>query len=181
MLYQVNINKAENVFIGLQEGEAAYWQGKGNTVLAPAPWTQSLLASDPDFSWCGASEVQVNKQTPDPFFATHALTTANPLQCRMGLYQRVANSKDVVIYSSGFWNFVAGPSRTMCSDDCQDNAALYEANEKVSVFGFSTINNKNLLVERTGQSTTVVAARAANSGSLMDGLFKTASVAGYFR
>ncbi|KAK3898482.1 glucan endo-1,3-beta-glucosidase [Staphylotrichum tortipilum] len=159
VLYQVNINKAENVFIGLQEGEAAYWQGKGNTVLAPAPWTQSLLASDPDFAWCGASEVQ----------------------CRMGLYQRVSNSKNISIYSSGFWNFVAGPQRQMCSDDCQDNAALYEGNEKFSVFGFSTINNKNLLVERSGQSTAVVAARAANPGSLMDGLFKTASVAGYFR
>jgi len=59
VLYQVNINKAENVFIGLQQGESAYWQGKGNTVLAPAPWKDSLLESDPDFEWCGANEVQV--------------------------------------------------------------------------------------------------------------------------
>ena len=59
VLYQVNINKAENVFIGLQEGESAYWQGKGNTVLAPAPWKDNLLESDPDFSWCGASDALV--------------------------------------------------------------------------------------------------------------------------
>ena len=59
VLYQVNINKAENVFIGLQEGESAYWQGKGNTVLAPAPWKDLLLESDPDFSWCGASDALV--------------------------------------------------------------------------------------------------------------------------
>jgi hypothetical protein len=29
----------------------------GNTVLAPAPWKESLLESDPDCSWYGASEV----------------------------------------------------------------------------------------------------------------------------
>jgi glucan 1,3-beta-glucosidase len=59
VLYQVNINKAENVFIGLQEGEAAYWQGKENTRLAPAPWTQSLWDTDPDFAWCQANEAMV--------------------------------------------------------------------------------------------------------------------------
>lgn len=59
VLYQVNINEAENVFIGLQQGESAYWQGEGNTLLAPAPWTESLLKSDPDFAWCGDDEVEV--------------------------------------------------------------------------------------------------------------------------
>jgi glucan 1,3-beta-glucosidase len=64
VLYQVNINKAENVFIGLQQGEPAYWQGKGNTLLAPAPWTNSLLKSDPDFSWCADDEVEVQPLHP---------------------------------------------------------------------------------------------------------------------
>ena len=59
VLYQANINKAENVFIGLQQGESAYWQGKGNTLLAPAPWKDSLLESDPDFAWCGSNDAEV--------------------------------------------------------------------------------------------------------------------------
>jgi len=60
-LYQLNINNAKNVFLGLEQGESPYWQGTGNTVLNPAPWTDSLLPSDPDFSWCAASDVQVRK------------------------------------------------------------------------------------------------------------------------
>ncbi len=44
------------MFIGLQEGESAYWQGPGNTVQAPQPWTQSLWDTDPSFAWCQANE-----------------------------------------------------------------------------------------------------------------------------
>lgn len=56
VLYQVNINKAKDVFIGLQQSEAAYWQGKNNTVLAPEPWMQSLWKNDPEFAWCEATD-----------------------------------------------------------------------------------------------------------------------------
>jgi glucan 1,3-beta-glucosidase len=55
----VTLNKAKNVFIGLQEGEAAYYQGTGNNLPAPAPWKESLLPTDPDFSWCAANGVMV--------------------------------------------------------------------------------------------------------------------------
>ena len=44
----------------------------------------------------------------------------------MSVYQRVIDSSNINLYSSGFWNFVAGPSRQMCSTDCQDNAVIYE-------------------------------------------------------
>ncbi|KAL2145165.1 hypothetical protein VTI28DRAFT_7801 [Corynascus sepedonium] len=159
VLYQVNINKAENVFIGLQQGESAYWQGKGNTLLAPAPWTESLLASDPDFAWCGE----------------------NDAECRMGLYQSISHSKNVNIYSGGFWNFVAGPNRAMCTEECQNNAALYDSNEKMYIYGFSTINNRNLILEKGGDgNVTAVATAADNAGTALDG-FRTASIAAYFR
>lgn len=65
-LYQMNMNGAKNVFLGLQQGEAAYWQGSGNTVLAPAPYTGSLLAGEPDWSWCGASDAVVCVILLDP-------------------------------------------------------------------------------------------------------------------
>jgi glucan 1,3-beta-glucosidase len=59
VLYQMNIDRAENVFIGLQEGESAYWQGVKPNPLAPAPWTGYLLDSDPDWSWCADDDAQV--------------------------------------------------------------------------------------------------------------------------
>ncbi|KAK0657883.1 pectate lyase superfamily protein-domain-containing protein [Cercophora newfieldiana] len=168
VLYQINIHNAKNVFIGLQEGESAYWQGPGNKLLAPKPWAKSLLPSDPDFSWCA----------PDSEM------------CRMGLYQIITNSTDLNIYSSGFWNFVAGPNRAMCATDCQESAALYGSdNKRMHIYGFSTINNKNLIVEGSaGKGNTsrvgdvlAVATREANSGQMVDGLFKTAIVAAYLR
>ena len=99
----------------------------------------------------------------------------------MGLYQRISKSKNLNLYSSGFWNFVAGLSRSLCDGDCQNNAALYESNEKLSVYGFSTLNNKNMISELKGQTLTPVATRVDNTGATIDGLFNSASVAGYFR
>ena len=56
----MNIYRTKNVFIGLNQGESAYWQvNAGNTVINPAPWTNSLLPGEPDFSWCGASDAAV--------------------------------------------------------------------------------------------------------------------------
>jgi glucan 1,3-beta-glucosidase len=184
VLYQVNINKAKNVFIGLQEGEAPYWQGTRNTPLAPAPWTSSLQPSDPDFRWCGADEMQVTIPTK-PTWKGRSFEIADVVaeyQCRMGLYQRIVGSSNLNIYSSGFWNFVSGFSRTMCSTDCQDNAALYEGNSKMFVYGFSTINSKNLIIETSGNSSTasVGATRVDNSGNPYDG-FKTGVLAAYFK
>jgi len=76
----------------------------------------------------------------------------NAVQCYMGLYRRIiSHSTNLNIYSSGFWNFVAGRQRTMCSDDCQDNAALYDSNEKIFAHGFSMINSKNMVLDGKGK------------------------------
>jgi len=113
-------------------------------------------------------------------------------QCRMGLYQIVQNSSDINIYSAGFWNFVAGPNRTFCTSDCQENAVLYgDDNERLSVYGLTTLNVKNLILERrsgiggregngTGKrgDVYVVASREANSGASVGG-FGAASIAAY--
>jgi glucan 1,3-beta-glucosidase len=60
VLYQVTIRNAENVFVGIQQGEAAYYQGAGNSLLAPSPWEKNLLPSDPDFSWCATNASSVS-------------------------------------------------------------------------------------------------------------------------
>lgn len=102
----------------------------------------------------------------------------------MGLYQIVTSSSDLNLYSSGFWNFVGGPTRAICTADCQENAALYEGNSRMHVYGFSTINSKNLILERSGSvkgAVSVGAPRTANAGAVFDGLFKTGVVAAYLK
>jgi len=100
----------------------------------------------------------------------------------MSLYQRVVNSTGVNIYSSGFWNFVAGPSRSMCSTDCQDNAVFYENNSKLFSFGVSTINNKNLVLESgPNNSKYAVAVAHASTGAAVKDIFQTAVMAAYLR
>jgi glucan 1,3-beta-glucosidase len=60
----MNIYNAKNVFLGLQQSETAYWQVSGDNtgVINPAPWTNSLLPSEPDFSWCAASDTAVRME-----------------------------------------------------------------------------------------------------------------------
>lgn len=148
-LYQSTLFNARNVFIGIQQGESAYWQGNGTVAPAPQPWQNVLQPSDPDFSWCADGDQQ----------------------CRMGLYQRVINSSDVNIYSSGFWNFVAGPMRTFCATDCQDTAAQFAGNERFYSYGLSTINNVNSILETgvAGDANAQIAPKtqnAANAGGM---------------
>ncbi|KAK1751241.1 glycoside hydrolase family 55 protein [Echria macrotheca] len=158
-LYQVNINNAKNVFIGLMEAETSHWQGNGTTVYPPDPWAGSLLPQDPDFKWCSPQSGQ----------------------CRMGLYQIVQNSSNINLYSQGWWTFVMGPARSFCSVDCQDNGALYTGNKKLFVYGVDTINVKTLVMERgEGGKMVNVVTHADNLGSTFD-VFKTAVVAAYLR
>jgi glucan 1,3-beta-glucosidase len=100
----------------------------------------------------------------------------------MGLYQRIADSSNINIYSGGFWNFVSGPSRTFCSTDCQDNAVMYENNSKLYSYGISTINSKNLVLESGvgGDKNVAAVLRTANAGATHDG-FPTGIMAAYLR
>lgn len=64
----------KNVFLGIQESELAYRQGTGNTLLTPAPWADSALLNDPDWSWCSASDVMVSPISPTlPTYSPHSL------------------------------------------------------------------------------------------------------------
>lgn len=62
-LYQTNFYNAQNVFLGFQQSETAYWQGPGQAAIAPVPWADNLVASDPTFSWCAAGDAAVRWQT----------------------------------------------------------------------------------------------------------------------
>ena len=138
-------------------------QGQGNILLPPVPFADSLLSSDPDFSWCAATDAR----------------------CRMALYQYVANSTGVNLYGGAFWNFRAGPSQSLCTGDCQTNAILYENNEKLYSYGIGTINDKNMVLETGpgGNVKMVAAARDANLGIPLAGftIHTPAFVAAYLR
>lgn len=45
-LYQYSLNKASNVYIGMQQTETPYWQGNDQPDYAPAPWTYVIVFSN---------------------------------------------------------------------------------------------------------------------------------------
>ena len=146
-LYQMNINKAANVFLGFQQSETPYWQGNGSGLLTPAPWSDSLLPSDPDFNWCAADDAQ----------------------CRMAAYQIIRGSKSVNVYGSGYWTFFNGLERNGCSGECQQNAAIYDDNKGLYSFGISTHNVRTLVLEGKGGTFNAVVKDKANSGGWQSG------------
>lgn len=140
-LYQVNVDRAQHVFLGFQQSETPYWQGVGSGLLTPEPWSNSLLPSDPDFSWCGDTDAQ----------------------CRMAAYQLVRHSSDVSLYGGGYWTFFNGIQRKGCDKECQENAAIYVNNTKLASFGISTHNVRAMVLEYDEKYISVVN-DTANSG-----------------
>lgn len=148
VLYQMNINKAENVLLAFQQSETPYWQGVDSGYLAPSPWSDSLLASDPTFEWCAADDAQ----------------------CRMGIYQYVADSKDISIYGGGYWTFFNGIKRNGCKNECQENAAIYLNNSGLRSFGISTHMVRTMVLESgEGGKYNPVVKNKANLGGWMSG------------
>ncbi|KAI1136588.1 glycoside hydrolase family 55 protein [Hypoxylon sp. FL0543] len=124
-LYEVNINKAQDLFIGFQQSETPYWQGGNSTPSAPSPWEPVVLDSDPDFSWCAAEDIQ----------------------CRMSLYQRVSGSKDLSLYAAGFWTFFNGNTACAAGKDCQAEAIRIDNSTGVSYFGIGVNHVADLVVQ----------------------------------
>ncbi|GJN81868.1 exo-beta-1,3-glucanase [Purpureocillium lilacinum] len=147
VLYQMNIHKAQNVFLGFQQSETPYWQGNNSGLLAPRPWQDSLLESDPDFSWCAEDDAQ----------------------CRMGVYQYVTKSRDVSIYGGGYWTFFNGINRDGCKGECQENGVIYADNEKLYSFGVSTHNVRTMVLEGENGKYMSVVKDKANSGGWQSG------------
>ncbi|KAI1373765.1 glycoside hydrolase family 55 protein [Hypoxylon crocopeplum] len=124
-LYEVNINNAENLFIGFQQSETPYWQGSNSTPITPDPWGPVALASDPDFSWCAADDVH----------------------CRMSLYQRISGARDVSLYAGGFWTFFNGNEACADGEACQTDAVRIDNSTGVSYFGLGVNHVANLVVQ----------------------------------
>ena len=100
----------------------------------------------------------------------------------MGLYARVPGSTDINLYGIGWWTFVHGPQRTFCGTDCQDNAAIFENNSRLFVYGLTTINSEVLVLEpaASGQGYVAAVTHAGNEANVKD-VFQTAAVAAYLK
>ncbi|OPB43367.1 GH55 beta-1 3-glucanase [Trichoderma guizhouense] len=141
-LYQINVYKAQNVFLGFQQSETPYWQGNNSGLLTPLPWTGSLLDSDPDFSWCAPDDAQ----------------------CRMAIFQYIHDSSNVNVYGGGYWVFFNGINRDGCSAECQQNAVIYADNQKLYSYGVSTHNVRTMVLESERGKDVAEVVDTANAG-----------------
>lgn len=135
-LYQYNFNSAQNVFSAFQQSETPYWQGPGND-LAPAPWTDNLIASDPDFTNCAADDGK----------------------CRMAWFEHVRDSSNLFLYGGCVWTFF-DDNNGNCNGDCQENAIQILSSSSLYFYGTNTKAVTNVFVE----DSTAIATESANAG-----------------
>ncbi|RHZ59231.1 hypothetical protein CDV55_106081 [Aspergillus turcosus] len=125
-LYQYNFEYAQNVFSAFQQSETPYWQGWGSPDLAPAPWSSNLIASDPNFSNCDASDAG----------------------CRMALFERIHGSSNLFLYGGCVWAFFNNNGG--CNGDCQANAVrILSSAGSVYLYGTNVKAISNIVLEDT--------------------------------
>jgi glucan 1,3-beta-glucosidase len=129
-LYQYNFHNAKDVYAGMQQSEAPYWQGpglSGGDVLAPDPWSPAIITpyGDPDYSNCAGGDAQ----------------------CRMAWFEYINTSTNLFLYATGFWTFYNGWSLTNCNNNapCQTNAIDITASSSIYMYGINTKSNINVL------------------------------------
>lgn len=136
-LYQYNLHNAQNVYIGMQQTETAYWQGIGTAQQAPNPWTANTTIGDPTFSNCASSGDSGNAQ------------------CYMGFHLSLSSSSNIVIHGSAFWVFFndmtdGSYSNAGCGNHgniCQENAALVSGANALFWYNVATKSTTNMVLD----------------------------------
>ncbi|CZR51994.1 related to exo-beta-1,3-glucanase [Phialocephala subalpina] len=134
-LYQYNLNNAQNVYIGMQQTETAYWQGIGSPEQAPSPWASNTSIGDPTFSNCASSGDSGNSQ------------------CYMGFHQQISSSSNLVIHGSAFWVFFndmtdGSYSNAGCPNHnniCQENAVIMTDTTSLFWYNLLTKSTTNMV------------------------------------
>ncbi|KAE8355149.1 pectate lyase superfamily protein-domain-containing protein [Aspergillus coremiiformis] len=134
-LYQYNFEHAHNVLATMQQGETPYWQGVGS-ILAPAPWADHLLPSDPNFSFCAADDAT----------------------CRMALFERINGASNLFLYGACNWAFFNNNGG--CNGKCQKNTIQILESSAVYLYGTNTKSTTNMILE----GTTPIAQEDDNAG-----------------
>lgn len=117
--------------------ETPYWQGPGND-LAPAPWTNNLIASDPDFSNCAAGDET----------------------CRMAFFEKINGSSDLFLYNGMIWAFFNNGVACKIENNCQKNAVDISNSSSLYIYGQNVNYVTNIFLE----DSVVVATTRDNSG-----------------
>ncbi|KAM0809029.1 putative Pectate lyase superfamily protein-domain-containing protein [Seiridium cardinale] len=138
-LYQYSLNKASNVYIGLQQTEAPYWQGSDQPERAPSPWTPNSTYGDPTFSNCADQGASDNGQ------------------CYRAWGHHAVDSSAVVIHGSALWVFFNGMNDNMWKDaDCENYGSICELNmiyisgaNSTFMYSLSTKSTTNLIYDTT--------------------------------
>ena len=144
-LYQYNFYHARNVFVGMQQGEAPYWQGCGSPCLAPHPWVPSPRYGDPTFSECPPDDAR----------------------SRMAWYNILQDCSSIFIYGSGFWTFFNHGDAACRGTFCQQNASTISGSNTTDIYWFNmnTKSNLNMLVLQDVTTTQSVVRASDNKGS----------------
>ncbi|KAH8816004.1 pectate lyase superfamily protein-domain-containing protein [Xylogone sp. PMI_703] len=117
VMYQYELNNAQNVFLGFMQTETPYYQP---SPLAPAPFTDSVVSTDPPYTNC--------------------LPGSNT--CAKAWALRILNSTDVYIHRAGFYSFFQNYDQTCVNSglqNCQDALIDISFSERVFIYDIATI------------------------------------------
>lgn len=137
-LYQYNFYQAQNVFTAMQQTETPYFQGYNEDVLAPSPWANDLVASDPDFTNCGVSDTS----------------------CRMAWMEQIIQSSNLFLYGGCVWAFYDG-HEIPANGDVQQSAINIDK-ESSSIYLYGT--NVHWVTNMFLSDYTVIATEKTNEG-----------------
>ncbi|KAH8817294.1 glucan 1,3-beta-glucosidase GLUC78 precursor [Xylogone sp. PMI_703] len=127
-LYQYQLQRVENIFLGFMQTETPYYQP---SPLAPAPFTNSVAATDPVFGNCVPSS------------STYAKAWA----------LRIINSTDVFIYRMGFYSFFENYDQTCVNsgaETCQDTLVDLSFSERIFMYDLVTIGAQEVVSPEGG-------------------------------
>ncbi|KAI0134383.1 pectate lyase superfamily protein-domain-containing protein [Xylariales sp. AK1849] len=138
-LYQYSLSKASNVYIGLQQAEAPYWQGNDQPVYAPAPWTANATYGDPTFDNCADQGASGNGQ------------------CYRAWGHHAVDSSNVVIHGSALWVFFNGMNDNEWQDAscahydniCELNMIYLSGATSTFMYSLSSKSTSNLIYDAT--------------------------------
>ncbi|KAI9106292.1 pectate lyase superfamily protein-domain-containing protein [Phlyctochytrium arcticum] len=128
VFYQYQLNGAKNVFMGMIQSEAPYYQ---SIPKAPAPYTPLPDWSDPDYKNCNGDK-----------------------NCAKSWGMRVINSSDVMIYGAGLYSFFENYSTDCVKEGngiCSDHALEILKSKNIAFYNYNTVSTKNM-VDLDGKS-----------------------------
>ncbi|PHH90998.1 hypothetical protein CDD83_2019 [Cordyceps sp. RAO-2017] len=123
VFYNYQLNRAENIFMGLIQSETPYFQGNPP---APEPFKVNSKYGDPDFSNCDRG--------------------SGDNKCLRSWGLRVLNSSNIAVYGTGLYSFFDNYAKETCvrTNDCQEHMIAIDQSD-VRFYGVSTKASINMI------------------------------------